>query len=255
MIVLRACETVPHIKIGSWEVGNTIIKDNATSIIDLHLSDLINKKVVFIAGGVGRIANYAAQKGIDSYNLDISDIYFSICSQNYPKVKYIKANMCYPLEGFDYAFFEDCFTNRAYNPEFFETINNWQKVTKILPLTHSLYVYRFNSEKFNQYLHADEPEGRSYIQKALRSGKISIFCSHYDVVDLDIEEITFDLNNPIPNLSVEPHSDKKYTVIGMPHFDENTIRGNIYINGVSDTFLKNSISPYKPVNPDKYLVK
>lgn len=255
MIVLRACETASHIKVGSWEVGNTIVKTNATSIIDLHLSDLKGKKVVFIAGGTGRIANYAAQKGVDSYNLDISDIYSSICLNNYPKVKYIKANMCYPLEGFDYAFFEDCFTNRAYNPEFFETINNWQRVCKILPHFHTIYVYRFNSDIIDSYLHSDEPEGKAYIKKSLKSGKITIFCDKDDVSDLDIEEIKINLNNTIPNLFIEPHQDKKYTVLGNPYFQDNTIKGHLYINGVQDVFLKNSISPYKPVNPDKYVIK
>ena len=255
MITLRACETAAHIKMGTWEIGSNLVKNRATSIIDLHLPELVNKKVVFIAGGAGRVANYAAHKGIDSYNLDISEIYKTICANNYPKVNYIKANMCFPLEGFDYAFFEDCFTNRGYTPQFYETINNWQKVTKILPLSHSLYVYRFNSKTIDEYLTADESEGRSYIRKCLVDGKIHIFCSTTDVFDLDIEEIKFDFNNSMAGIFIEPYQDKKYTVLGMPHFQKNTIKGTIYIKGVNDVFLKNSVTPYRANNPDKYLVR
>jgi hypothetical protein len=255
MITLRANETQAHIKIGAWSIGNSIVKQRAIAIIDRHLSELVNKKVVFIAGGVGRIAAYAAQNGVDSYNLDISDIYETICASNYPKVKYIKANMCYPLDGFDYAVFEDCFTNRSYTSDFYENINNWQKVAKILPLTHSLYVFRFNSKQLDKYLHSDEPEGRRYTQKALSTGGIKAFCSYEDVEDLDIEEVVFNLNNPIPSLFIEPYSDKKYTVLGTPYFADNTLVGNFFTNGVSHMFLKNSITPFKPLNPDKYLVK
>lgn len=255
MITLRANESQTHITSGTWAIGNSIMKERAVAIIDRHLTELVNKRVIFIAGGVGRIAAHAAQNGVESYNLDISDIYESLCASNYPEVKYIKANMCFPLEGFDYVFFEDCFTNRSYTPDFYESINNWQKVAKILPLTHSLYVFRFNSKQFDQYLHADEPEGKRYIQKALLTGGIKAFCSYEDIEDLDIEEVVFNLNNPIPSLFIEPHSDKKYTVLGTPHFADNTLVGNFFINGVSDIFLKNSITPFKPSNPDKYVLR
>ena len=57
MITLRACETAAHIKIGTWEIGSNLVKNRATSIIDLHLPELVNKKVVFISGGAGRDAN------------------------------------------------------------------------------------------------------------------------------------------------------------------------------------------------------
>ena len=254
MIILRASDTVAHISMGTWEIGNNLIKNRATSIIDLHLPELVNKKVVFIAGGAGRVANYAAHKGIDSYNLDISEIYKTICANNYPKVNYIKANMCFPLEGFDYAFFEDAFC-RGYTPQFYETINNWQKVTKILPLSHTLYVYRFNSKIIDEYLTTDESEGRSYIRKCLIEGKIQVFCSTNDVFDLDIEEIKFDLNNSMEGIVIEPYQDKKYTVLGKPYFQKNTIRGAIYIKGVNDVFLKNSVTPYKANNPDKHPVR
>ena len=74
MIILRASDSAAHINMGTWEIGNNLIKNRATSIIDLHLPELVNKKVVFIAGGAGRVANYAAHKGIDSATHELRNL-------------------------------------------------------------------------------------------------------------------------------------------------------------------------------------
>ena len=52
MITLRANESQTHITSGTWAIGNSIMKERAVAIIDRHLTELVNKRVIFIAGGV-----------------------------------------------------------------------------------------------------------------------------------------------------------------------------------------------------------
>lgn len=259
MINLRPSNSLQHTVTGTWAVGCCDVYEQGKRVIDANLAEIVGKKVIFIAGGIGRIAAYASSKGVDAYNLDISDLYQQLCFTNYPDVTYIKANMCFPIEGYDYAFFEDCITGRLFSTELLITINHWQKVAKILPKTYSLYVYRFNSPFIDSKIKAPEPEGTLYLERALNSGQIIINCDYDEVEDLDIEEILIDLNKPIHSIKVDPYTDKKYTAIGIPHavkdslnFADTGFRATIFNKGLYYSLLRNSIEPTIPTIPERY---
>ena len=259
MLNLRPANSLQHTVVGTWEIGCCDVYEQGKRILNTNLEEIVGKKVIFIAGGIGRIAAYASSKGVDAYNLDISDLYQKLCYKNYPDVKYIKANMCFPIEGYDYAFFENTITGGLFNKNLLININNWQKVTKILPKIYSLYVYRFNSAFIDSKIRAPEPEGTVYLEHALNSGEIMISSDYDEVENLSIEEIPLDLNKPISSITIIPDTNKKYTAIGTPHsikdsfnFADTGFRAKIFNKGVDYSLLRNRIEPSIPIIPERY---
>lgn len=227
-------------RVGTWQIGTMDVLDNGKQLIDQHLSILQNKKVIFVCGGIGRIAAYAASKGIHAYNLDISELYEVLCNKHYPEVTYIRGNMCSPLEGYDYAILEECLLGGHFNAMLYEDINSWQKVSTILPLESSFWVYRFNSTFIDQKLSMPELEGNLIVEKSLSKGEIKVTIDTDDVTDLTVEKVTFDTNKPISNITVNP-GEQKYTVIGHPlslrnmnSSDARGFRGIFYNSGFNE---------------------
>jgi len=256
MIQFRTESSNPHIRVGTWQVGTQDVLDNGKALIDQNLSLLKNKKVIFICGGIGRIAGYAASLGIDAYNLDISELYDILCKKYYPEVTYVRGNMCHSLPGYDYAVIEECLLGGHFNPMLYKDINTWQKVSTILPFQSSFWVYRFNSNFIDYKLSMPEEEGQILYTKALSNGDIKASIGFNDVEDLTIEEITFDTNKPIRHIKVDPGK-QKYTVIGHPlslrNMDINSegFRGIFYNSGFYETLDPQEEAYRAPYIPER----
>jgi len=244
MLIKASLDTASHIACGTWEPGCYSIFLKGKELLDNNIDILQSKKVIFLPGGIGRIANYANTIGIDAYNLDISYLYEKLSKSVYPNIKYIKANMSVPLASYDYAVFEQTFGG-GFKSNLLKDINNWQTVTKILPNTYSIFIYRCNSTILDNIVYAPEQEGQAYYKKAMSNGSIAFFGNYSELEDLEIEEIVIDTNRPIPNLDIKTDPSKKYTLIGRPFNKSRVIsqdtflKAKIYNKGYKQSFQNN----------------
>lgn len=244
MLIKASLDTASHIACGTWEPGCYSIFLKGKELLDNNIDILYNKKVIFLPGGIGRIANYAHSIGIDAYSLDISNLYEKLSKSVYPNINYIKANMSIPLPSYDYAIFEQAFSG-GFKSNLLIDINNWQKVTNILPSVYSIFVYRCNSTILDNIVYAPEEAGRAYYKKAMTNGSIAFFGNYSELEDLEIEEIIIDTNKSIPNLNIKTAPNKKYTLIGRPFNKSRVIsqdtflKAKIYNKGYKQSFQNN----------------
>jgi len=246
MLIKASLDTASHIACGTWEPGCYSIFLKGKKLLDDNIDILHGKKVIFLPGGIGRIANYANTIGIYAYSLDISYLYEKLSTSVYPNIKYIRANMSIPLPSYDYAIFEQAFGG-GFKTNLLIDINNWQKVTNILPSTYSIFIYRCNSIILDKMVYTPEQEGQAYYKKAMSNGSISFFGNHSELEDLEIEEIIIDTNKPIPNLNIETNPNKRYTLIGSPSnksgmtIEDTFIKTKIYNKGYQHSFVNNTM--------------
>ena len=244
MLIKASLDTASHIACGTWEPGCYSIFLKGRELLDDNIDILYNKKVIFLPGGIGRIANYAHSIGVDAYNLDISYLYEKLSTSVYPNIKYVRANMSIPLPSYDYAIFEQAFSG-GFKTNLLIDINNWQKVTNILPSTYSIFVYRCNSIILDKMVYAPEQEGQEYYRKAMANGSIDFFGNYSELEDLEIEELIIDTNRPIPKLNIKTDPNKKYTLIGRPFNKSRVIsqdtflKAKIYNKGYKQSFQNN----------------
>ena len=68
--------------------------DYCKTYIDEFIASLSGKKVLDIGCGAGQITDYLTQKGIRAIGLDFSQELLKIARQNFPKSKFILADIC-----------------------------------------------------------------------------------------------------------------------------------------------------------------
>lgn len=182
-------------------------------ILDPYLSELKGKRGVFLPGGIGRLTNYAISKGIDAHCLDLSKICEGLCKKYYPDVPFIRADMSFEREGFDFAFMEDLAWH-GFSSEELKIVVNWQKVCTIYPKEINYKVIRFNSSIYEKVFAAPEEDLQRYFDKQLNSGVLDVYFNLDELDDYVIEEHTINTNNYIGTIEHLPDSNYKFLGIG-----------------------------------------
>jgi hypothetical protein len=205
--------------------------------LDQYVEELRGKHVLFLYGGIGRLANYAKQQGILATCVDLSSINKTLAKRNYPDVPFKIHNISKPIKGWDAIYIEDM--SCAYNLKYLKVASLWQSIYTIYPKTLTYYVYRFNSLFLDQALTSAEPEGREYFKKILSLGVVRLVIDHSEMQDLLVEKHTIDLNTALTSVTIPPVTTHTYQAIGqplwrtLPHVDNADC--TIYNEGVTIT--------------------
>ena len=250
-INLNAYSDIPHVATGAYYEGTKETFEYHKKYLDTIKDKIINKRIVFMPGGVGRVANYALSLGVDAYSLDISEIYQEICHRNYPNVKTICDNMMNTHSGFDFVYLEDQRNASPLSKAFVHTVNNWQKYTKILPEVWTYKVVHFNSDWYKDQFSTFEPEGQMLLKKALKSGHVNAAFTPNEVEELEIETFEINLNAPINSFF---HKQKKQFMgflNGASSSDINKIAVRLYCADFDISYRSNKPIVLSPWNPDK----
>ena len=127
----------------TWNYWPTLRKEKIyNDIKNLNLK-LTGKKLLCIAGGIGRNANALSKLGCDVTNSDIEESYITLGRKYYPNIKHIIHDMnTQPLSNYDYVLFEDCW-NRPFNLDTFTIMNKWKNYTSVLPSIVNLKIFKF----------------------------------------------------------------------------------------------------------------
>lgn len=250
-VSLSSYSDIPHVAMGAFYDGTKETFEYHKKYLDSIKAKISNKKIVFMPGGVGRVANYAFSLGVDAYSLDISEIYREICQRNYPNVKTICDNMMNTHSGFDFAYLEDQRNACPISKAFIHTVNNWQKFTKILPEVWTYKVVHFNSDWYEEQFSTFEREGQLILNKALKSGYVNVAFTADEVNDLEIETFEINLNTPINSIF---HAQKKQFMgflNGASSSDKNKLGVRLYCTDFESSYLSNKPIVLLPCNPDK----
>ena len=233
MIVPSATSKFDHIRNGIWAIHSEPTFTLQKTLIDSYIQEIINKKVLFITGGIGRLASYAARLGVHATSLDYNPLYKQLGNKYYNNVTHITADMFYyPVDTYDYIFLENCIKCTYYDNTLLNYINNCRKVVKILPKTMNTNIYKCNSSRLDDLFYCKELEGRLYTNKALDSGGIRLLANYSDLDDLTTETLTFDLHKPMLPINITPSKNKKYTILGGTYMtSDNAFRGFIFNKG------------------------
>tara|TARA_R100001377_G_scaffold51476_1_gene30094 strand:+ start:36 stop:791 length:756 start_codon:yes stop_codon:yes gene_type:complete len=231
MIYATGQTNFEHIQLGIWCPGSKDKFDIQKELVNKYLYKLKGKKVLFIAGGTGKLSNYASILGIDATNLDINPLYINLGKKYYSNIKHITTSMfTYNPKYYDYIFLEDSVKPGFIDNQMFNYINNCMEFTKILPESISMYIYRCNSDILDKAFTCEEYHGNIYTKKALNNGGIRVVADHKDLTNLEIEKLTFYLDSPINFNTIHPIVNKKYTLIGGP--------GYTFLKNNKDSVLK-----------------
>ena len=233
MIEARATRQFDHIRNGVWAVHSNPTFTLQKTLIDSYIQEIINKKVLFITGGIGRLASYAARLGVHATSLDYNPLYKQLGNKYYSNVTHITADaFYYPVDTYDYIFLENCIKCTYYSNTLLNYINNCRKVVKILPKTMNTNIYRCNSSILDDSFYCEELEGTLYTNKALDLGGIKLLANHIDLSNLTTETLTFDLNKPMLSINITPSKNKKYTILGGPYMaNDDSFKGFIFNKG------------------------
>ena len=222
----------------TWNSWPTLRKEKIyNDIKNLNLK-LTGKKLLCIAGGIGRNANALSKLGCDVTNSDIDEFHIKLGRKYYPNIKHIIHDMnTQPLSNYDYVLFEDCW-NRSFHQKIihsFTIMNKWKNYTTVLPSKANLKIFKFNSKMIDDCYLQEEHIGNLYIKKQLSSGNIFARIYLSDVQDLETEDISIN----ILNLNIKlPKSEKhNYQLLGTYEIGfKNRING-IFINNGLNIYL------------------
>ena len=234
-------ESTPYISQGAFHLNFAESFEFNKMIIEQKQSELVKKKVLFVTGGVGRLANYAASLGIDSYSLDINPNYAEICRKNYPSVTPIVGDMLKPMKGFDYIFLEDAFNSTPPDFQFFQMVNHWQNLGKILPWFLTIQPISFNSSLIDEYFSLIEPEALDEINNYFNSGSMELWTRLDELDRYNTYTKFIDLGDYIKHLKFE--KDESFNYFGFicnitRSTDKSYIRIKLKNNGVDQKFFK-----------------
>lgn len=234
-------ENTVHISKGAFHLNFAESFEFNKMIIEQKQNDLIGKKVLFMTGGVGRLANFAASLGINSYSLDINSQYAEICRNNYPEVTPIVGDMLRPLKGFDYIFLEDAFNSTPTDFQFFQTVNHWQKAGKILPWFLTVQPISFSCSLLDEYFSSVEAEALDDINDYFNSGSMELW-TRLEELDGYITHTKFlDLRTQITHLKFQ--KDDSFNYFGFicnitRSTDKSYLRIKLKNNGVDQKIFK-----------------
>ena len=202
--------------------------------------DFNNKKILTIAGGVGRNADALRNLGAKVTNSDLGKFLVPIVKKYYPKINHIVYDMNNdPLEGFDYVIWEQIWI-RAYDFKLWENMYKWKNFARIIPNPIRLKLFKFNSDYIDKTYYQPEKIGNEYIKKQFGAGTCNVKMETNDIEDLITEDIDIDLFNM--NINIPKVSSHRYQILGfMPGFIPNRIEGIFISNGIKLNFENGKI--------------
>ena len=202
--------------------------------------DFNNKKILTIAGGVGRNADALRNLGAKVTNSDLGKFLVPIVKKYYPKINHIVYDMNNdPLEGFDYVIWEQIWI-RAYDFKLWENMYKWKNFARIIPNPIQLKLFKFNSDYMDKIYYQPEKVGNDYIKKQFGDGICDVKMETDNIEDLVEEDIEIDLFNL--NIDIPTVSSHRYQILGFkPGFIPNRIEGIFISNGIKLNFKNGKI--------------
>ena len=195
--------------------------------------DLKNKKVLVLAGGVGRNA-HAIQETFDCdvTNSDIEPLHIEIGSKVYPSIKHMVHDYnSAVLDGYDFVIHEGVYAN-WYNWNALNSLQKWQGHVDILPKKIAYKVYKFNCSTFKDYYHQVEAIGERWVAEQLASANVELRLDKSHCQDL--EEQTFELEIADPEIEISNCDTHDYQMIGYDCIGlEQQLRGLFINRGMS----------------------
>lgn len=191
--------------------------------------DLKGKKVLCLAGGVGRCANDLRQFGCEVTNSDIQKQYVTMGKRLYPEVKHIQYDILeYPLYGYDYVVNENCWTSPWSMKMNLQICKKWKDYATLLPSTLTLKIWKFNSKQLADFYKQEEEIGTKHIEDYLSGGAIRGIIPKTSLQDIEEKDYVVDLTNPF--IKIPECTTHDYQLFGIPmHGLEGYIKG-LFVN-------------------------
>lgn len=220
----------------TWMGATTARKEIIINDIENMNLDLQDKKVLCLAGGIGRNANALRRFGCQVTNSDIRDTYIKLGKKTYPDIKHFIYDIFdNPIPGYDFVVIENFWCNRLKWKNTIECAQRWKDYATVLPLSMKLKIYKFNSKLLTDHYHQEEEVGNKFIQTKLNSGKIEGRLNKSEVENLVIENIEISTLNPV--ISIEKCNSHDYQMLGYDSIGlPNHFRGLIVNNGLHEKF-------------------
>jgi hypothetical protein len=225
----------------TWNFATTERKKQIVNYVKSLGIDLKNKKILCVAGGVGRNANALTALCDNVTNSDYEDFYLNIGKKLYPNVNHINYDMNNePLTGFDFVLFERCWSMN-YVWEQFHYIDKWKGHAEIIPQELiDIKVFQFNSKLFKRLYHQEETIGNMFIQQEMSNAQLEGYIYHSEIEDLVVSDLQVSIDQF--KFDVPACTNKNYQMLGtyIPGMD-NCFRG-IFINrGIKGSFNKHTM--------------
>ena len=241
--------------LGGWtdstfNQGVTSRKKTQTSDIRQEIEskqlDLKGKKVLCLAGGVGRCANALRQFGCEVTNSDINKQYVKMGKRLYPEVKHIQYDILGdPLSGYDYVVNENCWGNPMSWKMNLGICRKWKDYATLLPTTITLKIWKFNSKQLSDWYKQEEEVGTQHIEDYLSHGAILGHIPKFWLQDLEEKDYVIDLTNPfikIPECTTHDYQVFGRWMYGLPDW----LMGLFVNKGYKEKFSNYNIFSKKP---------
>ena len=173
---------------------------------------LLQHKVLFLPGGVGRLAAYAQSLGIDATSLDASKVHQEIHQRNYPCTPFIRGNMYHIRDEFSAVYIQSA--GHAYPLNYCVTAAYvWNSHALVFPHHLQYHVVYFNSDHLDSATRCIEPEGERYMKRILAKGLLKIQILEHEIPDAKIETHTLNLRETPPIINHKPDNRYQYMMI------------------------------------------
>ena len=246
--------------LGGWEDstfnhGVTARKNAQTSDIRQEIEskqlDLKGKKVLCLAGGVGRGANDLRQFGCEVTNSDVQEQYVTMGKRLYPEVKHIWHDILGdPLSGYDYVVNENCWSNTMSWKMNIAICSKWKDYATLLPTTITLKIWKFNSKMLSDYYKQEEEVGTKHVEDYFSHGVIEGIIPRKFLQDLEEKDFVLDLTNPFINIPECTTHD--YQLFGIPMHGLPVYLKGLFVNkGYKEKFSNSNIFRKQPVRRNR----
>lgn len=227
--------------------GVTARKNAQTSDIRQEIEskqlDLKGKKVLCLAGGVGRCANDLRQFGCEVTNSDIQKQYVTMGKRLYPEVKHIQYDILGdPLSGYDYVVNENCWSSPWDRKMNLAICLKWKDYATLLPTTITLKIWKFNSKQLSNFYKQEEEVGTKHIEDYFSHGAIRGIIPKDSLQDIEIKDYVVNLTNPF--IKIPECTTHDYQLFGIPmHGLDGYLKGLLVNKGYKVKFLNTAEEP------------
>ena len=221
----------------AWGKNRSLKRQMMFDAIKNSNKNFKNKTLICLGGGCGRNADALRELGFAKVtNADINRKHLIIGEKYYKDVEHIILDRDYPVQGYDYFFYEDIF-DEAFNWHTHLNIAKWNTVSEHVLSHYDYTIYKFNSRRLDQTFTQPEEWGNKYIKKKFGEGNLQIMADFSQVEDLETETYTLSLTDFETNISeIKSHS---YQAIGQTEhwLDNRPI-------GFKATLINNGLNKY-----------
>lgn len=212
LTILRNKDTLLSTGWGSFNLYHAHFFKQECDAVKLLSPVLKQHKVLFLPGGVGRLANYAQSLGIDATSIDASKVQETIHRRNYPHTPFIRGNMYQIRDEFSAVYIQRLGVTY---PPMLHAIPAfvWNPHALVFPQSVQYYVIYFNSEALDVATQCIEPEGEQYMKRILAEGNILVTLQDHEIPDRKIETYTLNLRDAPPIINHKPDNRYQYMMI------------------------------------------